>query len=967
MFRLSDFYRRGCDSQGFSGSKGSGKQHVRKSRPRSAKSTLQFEQLEVRLLLTGDFDSAVRFGSVNEDVGTAITTDASGNVYTTGYFSGTVDFDPGSGTADLTSAGSEDIFVSKLDSAGNFVWAKRMGGASSDKANGIAVDGSGNVYTTGVFQGTADFDPGVGTGSLTSVGSTDVFVSKLDSSGNFVWAKAFGGSSVDVGNGISVDAGGNVYTTGSFLGTSDFDPGNDTTFLTSAGSGDVFVTKLDSLGNFVWAKRLGGTSDDIVEGMSVDAAGNVYTTGHFMGTADYDPGSGTFNLASAGFRDVFVSKLDSAGNFIWAKRLGGGSSDEVEAIAVDGLGNVYTTGYFTGTADFNPGDGTANLIAVFSSDVFVSKLDGDGNYVWAKRLSGSGNEKGKAIAVDSSGNVYTTGTFTGISDFDPGAGTASLTTAGLSDVFVSRLDSAGDFIWAKRLGGTNDDFVASIAVDGSGNVYTTGSFYGTADFDPGIGTANLTSAGGGDIFVSKLSPDMLYTLGDFVTGDLRLRRNGAMLELWFNGSFTFGQYILLEAYSIDAIRSVRIKGGSFANNSFTLDFAAGGSYQIDQGIHYAAGTSTSDLVQLVGVGNEGFTYQPSSAVAGSGKFLTYGKTLSFTGVEFAAVTRTQALAIEPQGSADVLTVAAATGFGGAIGSRITGTSGGTAIVPLTFDNVRDVTIDTGAKDGLLAQSNDSITFTTGSLEAAGMKNLIVIGGKGADNMVVNSVDLGLPISGGAFRFDGGAGSDRLAVTGDADYRINDARIASSNGGMIIHDEVERATLNGGAANNILIGVGYSGALTLNGLGGNDLLRGGTGTNTILGGIGDDRLFGNHGNDSLDGGSGNDQLFGGLGDDTLNGGAGVDLVWFDGTNNSDSLRLQFLTATTANFVRKPRGLVSVLEQDSFVYDASDEVVINALDGDDLITIDAAFTILGLVDGGNGADTCTAPATWTKVSC
>ena len=188
------------------------------------------------------------FGGASSEYGYSIAVDSSGNVYTTGYFQGTVDFDPGTGTSNLTSAGSTDVFVSKLDSSGNFVWAKRLGGASSDYGYSIAVDSSGNVYTTGYFEGTADFDPGAGTSNLTSAGSGDVFVSKLDSSGALVWAKGFGGTSNDRGQSIAVDSSGNVYTTGYFAGTVDFDPGAGTSNLTSAGGDDVFVLKLTSSG-----------------------------------------------------------------------------------------------------------------------------------------------------------------------------------------------------------------------------------------------------------------------------------------------------------------------------------------------------------------------------------------------------------------------------------------------------------------------------------------------------------------------------------------------------------------------------------------------------------------------------------------------------------------------------------------------------------------------------------------------
>ncbi len=994
------------------------------------------EPLEVRQMLTGDFESAVRFGSTGLDEGTAITTDDSGNVYTTGSFSGTVDFNSSTRVTNLVSAGSRDIFVTKTDSSGNLVWARRMGATESDQANGIAVDDSGNVYTTGSFGGTVDFNPGGGIANLTSAGSADIFVSKLDSAGNFVWARRMGGKIFDHASGIAVDGSGNVYTTGSFGDTADFDPGSGTASRTSGGGLDIFVSKLSSAGNYVWARGMGGALNELATGIAVDGSGNVYTTGNFVGKVDFDPSGGTTNLLSDGEEDIFVSKLSSAGNFVWARQMGGISIDQSTGIAVDGSGNVYTTGSFQGTADFDPGFGTAILASAGSMDVFVCKLNNIGDIVWAKQMGGTSDDSPAGIAVDGVGSVYTTGYFEGTADLDPGSGTQNVKSVGGRDIFISKLNSDGNFVWARSMGGplTFDD-TQGIAVDGVGNVYTTGGLFGTADFDPGLGTTNLTSAGGTDIFVSKLSPDMLYTLPNILTGELKLQRNGAMLELWLKNAFTAGQFTLVDLHEISDIRSVRITGSN--NNSLTLDFAAGGSFVIDQGIHYAAGTTNSDLVQLIGVGNEGFTYQPSSVV-GSGKFLTYGNEFSFTGVESTGVSKTQALLIEPQGSADVLTVAAATSFGGALGSRIAGTSGGSAIVPITVDSVRDVTIDTGLFDGALAQSNDTVTFNAGSYEARGLKNLFVRSGKGNDTLVVNSADLGLPESGGSFWFLGGAGSDRLQTTGDANWDLNDTRLTSSGGRLLI-DEVERAVLTGGVSNNHINASLFTGIVTLNGGGGHDLLRGGPDSDLLIGGTGNDRIFGGAGDDVLDGQDGNDSLWGEDGHDVINGNAGFDLLWggndddtisggdaddelwggngndqlngdngndqlfgqagrdtliggndddlldggsgndqlsgdggvdlyvLEGTENTEGLWLKFISATRAEFRRRPRGLVSTLERDTISMDASDEFQILALGGDDSLLVDALFTQLGQLDGGLGDDVSNAPAGWAKVSC
>jgi len=446
------------------------------------------------------------FGGVNTDIGTSIAVDSSGNIYNTGSFFGTADFDPGVGTFNLTAVGPRDVFVSKLDSSGSFLWAKSFGGTDLDRGYSIAVDSIGNVYTTGFFSGTADFDPGAGTSELTSAGEREIFVSKLNASGSFLWAKSFGGTGIDWGYSIAVDSSGNVYTTGFFSGTADFDPSGGTSDLTSAGETEIFVSKLNASGSFLWAKSFGGTGVDLGYSIAVDSSGNVYTTGYFSGTVDFDPSGGTSELTSTGSTDVFVSKLNASGSFLWAKSFGGNGEDVGYSIAVDSSGNVYTTGYFSsGTADFDPSGGTSELTSVGIQDIFVSKLDSSGSFLWAKSFGGTRIDRGYSIAVDNSGNVYTTGYFRNTVDFDPSGGTSELTSTGETEIFVSKLNASGSFLWAKSFGGVSDDEGASIAADSSGNVYTSGIFLGTVDFDPGAGTTNLTSAGFQDIFVLKLS------------------------------------------------------------------------------------------------------------------------------------------------------------------------------------------------------------------------------------------------------------------------------------------------------------------------------------------------------------------------------------------------------------------------------------------------------------------------------
>ncbi len=457
-----------------------------------------------------NFQWAKSFGGALDDYGNSIAADGAGNVYTTGSFSGTADFDPGSSVFNLTATGLNDIFVSKLDASGNFVWAWKFGSTSGDVGSSITVDAFNNIYVTGWFNETVDFDPSPSTLNLTSSGGNDVFVIKINSSGNLVWAKKMGGANNDVGNSIVVDAGGNVFTTGYFTGIGDFDPGAVVFNLTSYGSADIFVSKLDASGNFVWAKGLGGTSFEFGLGVYIDNSGNVYSTGYFFGTIDCDPGPSTYTIACPGSNaNIFVSKLDASGNFVWAKSMGGSATngDEASSVVVDISGNVYTTGVFNGTADFDPGSGTYTLVSAGGYDnIYISKLDPSGNFAWAKSFgSGIGNTVGRSITLDLIGNVYTTGYFGGTIDFDPGVGVFNLTSSG-DDVFLSKLDPTGAFISAENMGGGSIDVGQSIFIDASGSIYLTGYFESVGgDFDPGSGTSYLSTVGANDIFVVKFN------------------------------------------------------------------------------------------------------------------------------------------------------------------------------------------------------------------------------------------------------------------------------------------------------------------------------------------------------------------------------------------------------------------------------------------------------------------------------
>ncbi|MBK9285865.1 MAG: T9SS type A sorting domain-containing protein [Sphingobacteriaceae bacterium] len=442
-------------------------------------------------------------GGTLGETGYCVINDDQGNVYTTGAFQGAVDFDPGPGSFILTSSGSNDVFVSKLDAAGNFLWAFKLGSTGDDTGETLAIDSNGNLVIAGFFNFTADFDPGPGTFNQTSSGNSDIFVARYSPAGALLMALRIGGTGIDDPYSLKLDALGNIYCTGFFQNTVDFNPGAGVFNLTSLGLKDIFVFKWDMNGNFIWANRIGGTGDEIGYSLALDANANSYITGFFRSTADFDPGPGVFNMSPLA-SDVFSLKLDASGNFIWAKRFGAVGDEVGYSNAVDNAGDVYITGFFTSNVDFDPGIGVYNMASTGGYEIFVNKLDVNGNFVWAAKMGGTTNDAASSISLDNLGGVYTTGYFSGVADFDPGPGTANLVSGGSNDIFISKLDASnGAYVWAVSSGSVNPDYGAFINMSNNGALYLCGYFQTTVDFDPTVGVNNLTSAGLHDIFVEK--------------------------------------------------------------------------------------------------------------------------------------------------------------------------------------------------------------------------------------------------------------------------------------------------------------------------------------------------------------------------------------------------------------------------------------------------------------------------------
>jgi len=468
----------------------------RKSADRVARRPRTIERFEDRCVLSADFGSAVAIGSALGDSVQDLTLDGSGNASVLGRFLGVVDFDPGEGVYELTSrqdasgAYVSDTFAAKYGPDGNLLWATRLAGNAANLGPEIAAASDGSVYVTGSFTGTADFGAVTLGPSVVEdgpFGENDPFVAKLDADGNLLWARQLAGT---FGNGVAVDGAGSVYV------MAEHQVGS---------TPDAIITKLDADGTVAWTYTAGhstsGRQGGWARGLKIDvgSAGDIYATGRMRGSVDFDPTAGTTKVSG----DAFVVKLNPAGNLVWARSFSGNGVHPGD-IAVDDAGNVYTAGSYFGSVDFDPGKGKFTLPWIEGYEIYVSKLDANGNFAWAKSAAGAGNQFPEALTLDAAGDLYITGDFEGTVDFNPAPATANLTSAGGRDAFVWKLTSSGAFAWIAGLGGSLSDIGRGIGVDAAGNVYTAGVFNDTADFDPGPNTYNLTSAGGNDIFMSKL-------------------------------------------------------------------------------------------------------------------------------------------------------------------------------------------------------------------------------------------------------------------------------------------------------------------------------------------------------------------------------------------------------------------------------------------------------------------------------
>lgn len=547
-------------------------------------------------------DWAHGFGNTQSATKSVIKTDQQGNVYLSGGFLGTVDFDPGPGVLNLTSQNQVygDSYLLKMDANGNVQWVKQWNlnplnnstFSGSQQTIGLEFEITTNgIFITGAFAGTSDMNPGTGISNLSVNGGGwwDAFILKIDFNGNYLWSQRYGGTIIDCGRDIAFDDSNNIYLLGYFSGTADFNYAAPVNNLTTNGGADNFILKLDSAGNYLWVKKIGGSADDDFLSLEIDNTGNIYFGGGYFHspTIDMDPGPGVFNLTANGNWCSPLAKLDANGNFLWAVSLGNNS--QIAGFATFELNPVsnqlYYVGKFQATLDVDPGPSINTITSIGSTDIFLVCLNDAGNYQWSLSFGGPASEDyehyySSCLSFDANGRIYLTGSFNQTVDFDPGPLTNNITSAGANDIFCSVFSAGGNYIQTVNFGGQGDDIGSSVATFPNDILYLSGRFSNTVDFDPTSGNYPLTSQGQFDHYLVKLNTSFCgYTVYDTVTINVYdtittfiAVTDTLIIDAQLTGIPTPNNINTLKIYPNPASTHIYIDNGNFASmNGYSIE------------------------------------------------------------------------------------------------------------------------------------------------------------------------------------------------------------------------------------------------------------------------------------------------------------------------------------------------------------------------------------------------------------
>jgi hypothetical protein len=417
--------------------------------------------------------------------------------------------------------GFDSMLIKKFSATGIELFIKTIAGTARPKYTFI--DSQDNIYIVGNFVQQIDFDPNIGVVNLGFSNFTSInfaFLAKYSASGNLVFSKLIGGNP----NSVSVDSNNAVYITGNFSNWADFDPSPTVTNTQTSFDGySMFITKLTNLGDFVWNKVIGKTTAStsgfgFVDGWFIlnDTNNDIIITGSFTDDVDFDTSSGVTAYNSGGSyhtANPFTLKLMQNGDFIWAKYFHSNQDSVPKGLVIDSQGTIYTTGVLQGFMDFDSSDQTLYLNHTYQLVPFIAKMDTSGTILWAKKnFSTDYDVQLNRIKLDDAGNIYTLGTFKNTINYTTASGSRTATVLGVfnqnQNAFVSILNTSGNLVSFNHLGGTTLTFANDLIIKNN-NLYLTGNFSETVDFDVSSSVQNLTSLGQKDNFILKYSNSTL--------------------------------------------------------------------------------------------------------------------------------------------------------------------------------------------------------------------------------------------------------------------------------------------------------------------------------------------------------------------------------------------------------------------------------------------------------------------------
>lgn len=594
---------------------------------------------DVPNLLFANKEQCLDYGGDVNTVATA--KDMLGNLHVLGTFSNKADFDPSASTADLTAIGSSDMFLARYDNNGIYIGAIHIGGTgtvtpkaitidqdfvyiagnytktidfdpSSNVANltsisdsgsgflaiynldGILVDfkslsGTGiiqmaemktynnQLLIVGNFTGTINFDPAASGFELTATATGDSFIAKYNSLLTSIAVFDITSTANVIASTLAVDNAGNIVISGTCSGTTDFDPFGSTSNLTVATNRNTFIAKYSNVGVLQWVKDIGGrqaTSSLSTPKLVQDSNNNILITGVYSLTSDFNPSAAIFNLTTSG-SNYFLAKYDVDGNYIWAKKIGNGPTVLKRNIAIDTSNNVYIDGTFSGITDFDPNAGVVNLDST-SGNFFFAQYDTNGNFVYANNIVATIN----TLLINNNNELVVSGTFTGNLDFDPSSATANLISPAVN-AFLSKYNAVGSYVYAKQIGNKKSNRIVSyVATDQMGAIYRVGQLSATSDIDPSSAVFTVTNASlGTGFFISKYTGSGALVWGKTITTTVGSSAGISVTNTDPNGNtYVVGGFIGTVDFDPSANTATMVSSSSTVSDLYIAKYDSNGNY-----------------------------------------------------------------------------------------------------------------------------------------------------------------------------------------------------------------------------------------------------------------------------------------------------------------------------------------------------------------------------------------------------